>query len=241
MLYHRLLEWHVEADQKRDWPFLPLSGDFRERPDYFLSYYAQPASSLSFRKTAITALFPIPERIRMLGDCFLASLIPLLAPIGAIPDALALYRIHGQNGYSIVQPQVPVEIAKNRLQMRTILMEAMKRWLASNGYSRTQIPVRVFLNHWHFALEAEAFVITPPGRLRFFRFMLFENYIYRSMQTWKFTAFRYATACSALVFGYKNSRRAEEWRSMAVIKMAKFVRRFFPRDGSRDLSEGSGR
>jgi glycosyltransferase involved in cell wall biosynthesis len=240
MVYHRLMEWHVQTDEKREWPFLDLSGDFRQTPDYFSSYYAQPASSLCFRRSAINPLLPIPETIRMLGDCFLGSLIPLLSPILAVPEVLALYRIHGRNGYSTSEPQIPIETAKSRLKMRKILIDAMQKWLADSGYTKKQLPVRVFLDHWHFAFETEAYFIRPPRRIRFFWFLLRENHSCRSRQNWKFTAFRYITALSALVLGGKNWRKVEEWRCRAVARAEVLFRRFSRQRPSGDFDPGAG-
>jgi glycosyltransferase involved in cell wall biosynthesis len=238
MVYHRLMEWHVQRDENREWPFLPLSGDFRKTPDYFLSYYAQPASSLCFRRSAISPLLPIPEVIRMLGDCFLGSLVPLLSPILAIPEVLAFYRIHGRNSYSISDIQIPIENAKSRLRMRQILVDEMKKWLADSGYTKKQLPVRAFLSHWHFSLETEEFFIRPPGRFRFFRFLLWENHSRRARQNWKFTTFRYVTALSALVFGGENWREVEEWRARAAVKAERLSSRFSRQRPSGDLSTG---
>ncbi|MCU1242655.1 MAG: putative glycosyl transferase [Candidatus Acidoferrum typicum] len=226
MVYHRLMEWHVQRDENREWPFVGLSGDFRQTPDYFSSYYAQPASSLCFRRTAISPLLPIPETIRMLGDSFLGSLTPLLWPILAIPEVLALYRIHGRNSYSISDTQIPIENAKSRLQMRQILVNAMKKWLADSGYTKKELPVRAFLNHWRFALETEGYFIRPPGRFRFFWFLVWENHSHRGKQSWKFTTFKYVTALSALVFGGGNWRKVEEWRCRAVARAELLSRRF---------------
>ena len=226
MAYHRLREWHVQTNESREWPFVPISGDFRETPDYFLSYYAQPASALAFRRTAMSPLLPIPETIRMLGDCFLASLIPLLSPIVALPEDLALYRIHGSNSYSSGEAQMSIETGKRRLQMYQILINALESWLWDAGYTREQLLVRVFLDHWRFAFQAEEFAIRPPGRFRFFWFLLWENHSLRRGQTWKFTAFRYMTALSALVFGYENRREVEEWRCRAVVKAERLLGRF---------------
>ncbi|MCU1239650.1 MAG: glycosyltransferase family 2 protein [Candidatus Acidoferrum typicum] len=238
MVYHRLMEWHVRTNEDREWPFVPLSGDFRKTPDYFSSYYAQPASSLSFRKTAISPLLPIPEAIRMLGDCFLASLIPLLSPIRAIPDLLARYRIHGRNGYFISQPKIPIETRKSRLQTRKILIDAMQKWLVDSGHAKHELAVRVFLDHWQFALRTEGFFIPPPGRFHFFWFVLWENHTSRSRQTWKFTAFRYVTALSALVFGGEDWRAVEEWRCRAVVKAEGLLRRFSRQRSGGDFSTG---
>ena len=240
MAYHRLMEWHVQTAENREWPFLDISGDFRQTPDYFSSYYAQPASSLCFRRRVINPLLPIPETIRMLGDCFLGSLIPLLSPILAVPEVLALYRIHGRNNYSISETQIPVENAKSRLQMRQILAHEMKRWLAANGYTKKQLPVRAFLNHWHFSLETEEFFIRPPGRLRFFWFLLSENHSQGANQTWKFTSFRYVTALCALVVSGRNWRKVEEWRCRAVARAELLSRRFSQQRSSGDFDPGAG-
>jgi glycosyltransferase involved in cell wall biosynthesis len=212
MVYHRLQEWHMQTDERRDYKFIPISGDLRMLQDQFLLYDPQPTSAISFRRISLNPLLPIPESIRMLADCFLVSLIPFLSPILAVPESFAVYRIHGKNSYSTSERQIPVETRKSRLHQWQIVFDAMRKWLTNNGYTRKQRPVRSFLDRWTLYFQETQFLIDPPGRLQFFLFLIHQNYVFRSLQTWKLTAFNYLYAPSALVLGYKKADRFYEWR-----------------------------
>jgi glycosyltransferase involved in cell wall biosynthesis len=225
MVYHRLVEWYVETGERCERAFSAISGDIHTVPDRFRSYVAEPASCISFRRSALNPLLPIPEGIRMLGDCYLVTLIPFLAPILAIPEFLALYRIHGNNNYGVDEREVSVEVQKRRLGMWRVVTDAMCNWLDDNGYSR-RAPERAFLNSWMLYHARQRFQIEPPGRLRFFRFLVWENYTYSHDQTWKFTAFNYLASLSALLFGYKNRNLMYEWRERTMTSLQFLSRRF---------------
>jgi glycosyltransferase involved in cell wall biosynthesis len=228
MVYHRLVEWYVQTDERRERSFFAISGDIRKAPDRFVSYLAEPASCVTFRRSALDPLLPIPEEIRMLGDTYLVTLIPFLTPILAIPEFLAVYRIHGRNNYGADERDVPLDMRKRRLGMWEIAIKAMFIWLDSNGYSRRRAPERAFLNSYvHFSTK-ERFQIEPPGRFSFFLFSVWENYIFSSRQTWKLTAFNYLTSLSALLFGYNNRHLMDEWRGRTIASLQPFFRRFFP-------------
>jgi glycosyltransferase involved in cell wall biosynthesis len=225
MVYHRLLEWYVETGERCERTFSAISGDIRSVPDRFLSYVAEPASCISFRRSALNQLLPIPERIRMLGDCFLVTLIPFLAPILAIPECLALYRIHGSNNYGTDEREVSLEIRRRRLQMWQVVTDEMCNWLDDNGYSR-RAQERAFLNSWILYHARQRFQIEPPGRLGFFLFLVGENYANSRKQTWKFTTFNYIASFSALLFGYKKKELMYEWQGRTVSRLQFLSRRF---------------
>ncbi|MGH9429781.1 MAG: glycosyltransferase family 2 protein, partial [Terriglobia bacterium] len=58
MVYHRLREWHVRTDERRDWEFFPVSGDLHTEPDKFFLYAPQPTSCISFRRSSLSRLLP---------------------------------------------------------------------------------------------------------------------------------------------------------------------------------------
>jgi glycosyltransferase involved in cell wall biosynthesis len=229
MVYHPLLEWNLQTNERRDRGLPLVSGDIRTAPDQFFFYVPHPTSCISLRRTSLKPLLPIPEDIRMLADCYLVQLIPLLSPIFAIPEPLVLYRIHAANNCYADERQISLETRKIRQQERQILFGAMGKWLANNGYSywKKQPPVRFFIDRWYLYQQMEGFLIKPPGRLRFFWFVVRENSAYSPRQTWKLTAIHYVTAFSALVFGYDNWRQMGEWRYRVVAKIARMFRLFF--------------
>jgi glycosyltransferase involved in cell wall biosynthesis len=226
MVYHRLLECYVQTGEQRERSFSGISGDILKTPDRFLSYVAEPASCISFRRSVIGPLLPVPERIRMLGDCYLVTLIPFLTPILAIPEFLAFYRIHGRNSYAADELGASTELEKSRLQMWHIVFDAMREWLDNNGYTRKRAPGRAFLDSLICYQARQQFRFEPPGRLSFFRFLVWENFTRSHFQTWKFTAYNYVASLSALLFGYEKRHLMYEWRGRTMTNLQSLLRRF---------------
>ena len=152
----------------------------------------------------------------MLADGFLVDLMPFVAPILAIPDVLAIYRIHGENHFYADDRRALIEIKKKKLEMRRVLVDAMHKWLADNGYTKRQLPVRIFFSSWDLFLQSEGFLIEPPSRLSFFWWRVRRNHADRPGQTWRFTLFNYLTASLALIFGYKKADSVDEWQARTL-------------------------
>jgi glycosyltransferase involved in cell wall biosynthesis len=225
MVYHRLLEWYAQTDERRERSFSPISGDLLKAPDRFLSYASEPASCVSFRRSVLTRLLPIPEEIRMLGDCYLVTLTPFLSPILAIPEFLALYRIHGSNSYGADERDLSLEVHKRRLRMWRVATDAMCEWLSNNGI-KLRAPERAFLNSWIAYHSRQRFEIEAPGRLKYFRFVVRENYINSRNQTWKFTVFNYIVSPLVLLFGYRKRNLVEEWQGRFIRNLQALLSRF---------------
>jgi glycosyltransferase involved in cell wall biosynthesis len=215
MVYHRLQEWRVESDERRDWPFYPVSGEMQKSPGEFFWYVPQPTSAISFRKSSLKPLLPIPEKIRMLADCYLAFLIPLVAPVRAIAEALTVYRIHGKNCYTGVEEKPAPESRRRRLQMWTVLFDEMRAWLANNGYTREQPAVRELLDRWTLYLQSEQFPVAAPGRLEFFRHLLLYNRCYGPHISRRLLVLNYLNAMGAIFTGYKHFHILEGSRKKA--------------------------
>lgn len=220
MVYHRMLEWNMETNERRETTFPLVSGDVKTRPALFLSYEPQATSCISFRRASLNGLLPIPEHIRMLADGYLVDLMPFVSPILAIPEVLAVYRVHGKNHFYADDKEMLAEVRRKKLKMRQILVDAMHKWLADNGYTSRQLPVRIFLNCWDLYLQSEGFLIEPPGRLRFFWWIVKRNHTDSVSQTWRFTLFNYVTAIPALFFGYSNMDLMYRWR-LSVLETTK--------------------
>jgi glycosyltransferase involved in cell wall biosynthesis len=226
MVYHGMLEWNMETNERRESTFPLVSGDVKTVPDLFLFYEAQATSCIAFRRAALSQLLPIPEHIRMLADGYLVDLIPFLCPILAIPEPFVVYRIHGKNCFYTDSRRVPTEVRKKTLKTRRILVDAMRKWLADSGYTKKQVPVRVFLAQWDLYLESEGFLIQPPGRLRYFWWRVRRNQVDSIRQTWRFTFFNYLTAAFALVFGYTKADEMYEWRTRTLETTKRMYRKF---------------
>lgn len=219
MVYHRLRVWNMRTDEWRDWEFVPVSGDAQKKPKEFVRYITPPNLAVSFRRSALKGLLPIPEQIRMLADCYLAALIPLLAPVLAIPEFFAVYRVHGKNAHYTSDREIPLDVRKGRLVMWQTVIDAMRHWLADHGYTRKQAPVRAMLDRYAVILEREEFGVNPPGRFRFFRYLL-DSYRYQlHLMSLRLVLVNYLDAAAALIVGYEKFpqwiRRREEFTCWA--------------------------
>ena len=235
MVYHPLLEWNVRTAERRNRGLPLVSGDMRKEARRFFSYIPHPTSCIALRRSCLGPLLPIPEEIRMMADCFLVQLIPLLAPIIALPDTLVLYRIHGKNNAAFDTPDVPVELRRKQYEEDRILFEAMRRWMRRNkqGYWQRQPPVRFFIDRWYVHKKNEEFQITPPSRLQFFWFLVRRDFAGSAVQPWKLTAFNCLTAAAALRFGYERRTELDWWRCKMLEVTTERFRRFFGRDSAR--------
>ena len=204
MVYHRLQEWDTQTNQRRDWDYPAISGDFLATPKQFFTYIPHPTSCISFRRSSLEPLLPIPEHIRMLADGFLVNLIPFLSPILALSEFLILYRIHGKNSYYADERQMPADIRKSRLESRWVLLEAMCKWLVDNDFDSDQPAVRAFLDRWTLYQESDEFLLKPPGRLKFFRHLMIYNRCYAAQMSSRLRLTNYINAFGALVTGYKH-------------------------------------
>jgi glycosyltransferase involved in cell wall biosynthesis len=212
MAYHRIQEWHMDTEERRDWEISNVSGDMHKEPEKFVWYVTPPNLAISFRRSALNKLMPIPEEIRMLADCYIAALIPFVAPVLAIPEIFAIYRYHGTNSYASTVQEVPIETRKRKLRMWQVVTAAMLKWVAEHGYTRKQRAVRAMTDRWKIIVEREEFTVTPPGRVRFFRYLL-QCYRYGyPLMGWKLRAINLANAVGALFVGYKHFHLLDEGR-----------------------------
>jgi glycosyltransferase involved in cell wall biosynthesis len=225
MVYHPYIEWCVQTDQRLQSDLPLISGDARRDPLAFFHFMPYATSSVILRKSCLAPLLPIPERIRMLADCFLVQLVPLLSPVLAIPEPLTVYRIHGKNYYNADERNMTKDAAQVRWQLLRTLFDAMRAWLAGNGYLPDKPLVRFFRNRWSLYEQRIEFMFNPPGRIRFFSFQLRANYVHAPVQSWRFTIFNYLAAFSALVFGYRNAQLMYEWRGKFMETLQQLLKR----------------
>ncbi len=226
MFYHPFLEFDMETGERRKSEFPLVSGSAFADPEKFL-WYAGQGTCVSFRRKFLDRLLPIPEEIRMLADGYLGSLIVFVAPILADPDCLSAYRFHGKNSYHADESEMSAETRAKRLRLFRIEFAAMRGWLANNGYTRKQLPVRAFLDWWSLYLESQEFLIAAPSRLRFFWWTVRKTRADNIFQNWRFTFFHYLTAFSALIFGYTKADRMHEWRGGTMEATKRVYRTFF--------------
>jgi glycosyltransferase involved in cell wall biosynthesis len=221
MVYHSLEEWHTQTGQRFKWNHPLISGDARTEPEKFFSYYPHPTSCISFRRSSLNRLLPIPDCIVMLADAFLTNLIPFLSPIFALPETLMLYRIHGENQGITITPtnqEMSLETRRSRLRKWQVFVGSLYKWLADNGYTSKQPGVRSFLDRWTLYLETQEFVLNHPGRLQFFRHLMAYNHCYGPHISRRLRIVNYLNACGSLVTGYEHFYLLDKWRLQLLDK-----------------------
>lgn len=169
-----------------------------------LRYRIFPTSCLAFRRAALDRLLPVPETIKLAADAYLALLIIFITPVLAIPEKLTLYRIHGENLYSMAGVRNTQESQRRRCQTLKIILEEMHLWLIRNGFDTNERNTRAFLDQWTIFQQAVEYPIDPPTRLQLFSHLLRYNRTYLGQQNWKITIVNYLSAVGALVRGYKH-------------------------------------
>ena len=222
MVYHPMESWNMETGERQLSQFPLTSGSPFEDMRKFAGY-AGPGTCASFRRKFLDRLLPIPREIRMMADAYPGGLVVFVASIQALPERLSACRVHGQNSfpffaniYRVNESQMPVEARKSKLQLSQTVVRAMRRWLFSNGYIVRKRFARYFLAYWYLYLLRERFLVTPPGRLRFFWFALLDNYVNGPFQARKLIIFNYLCALTAPVFGYEGAGRMYDWRAKAL-------------------------
>ena len=204
MVYHPFEEWNAQFDAHRNSNFYLVSGDINSAPEEFFFYIPHPTSCISFRKSLVAKLLPIPEHIKMLADGYPVDLIAFIAPIRAIPEPLAIYRIHGGNNYYADEANLPADVRKTRFEKQQILFKAMREWLRDNGYDRKQRSTRSFLDRWELYQESYEFPLRAPGRLKFFLHLMKYNFRYRKRITLRLLVLNYFNAFASLITGYSR-------------------------------------
>ena len=215
MVYHRLLQWDMRTDERREYSGPMCSGDIDSTPDIVFTYVPHPTSCLSFRRDMLDRMLPIPEALRIQADGYLGAMIILVAPILAIPECLATYRVHGDNLYYDDQSCISPNTLKKRLEPRQILLDAMHQWVEANALSRKP-PVRSFLDRWKLFLQGDEFQLKAPGRFRFFSHLLLYNRCYGPYQSPRLRMINRINAVGALALGYKHFRWLEQGRLALV-------------------------
>ena len=226
----------METNRRSVSQFPLVSGSPFKNPERFVGY-GGPGTCVSFRRKFVERLLPIPEEIRMLADGYLGSLIVFVAPILAVPECLAGYRFHGKNAYHV--KEIEKEIRKKRLVLYRTEFAAMRNWLTKNGYTKSELPVRIFFAYWERALNEQQFAIHPPNKFRYLRYLFGQNYRESYRQSKKLTILRYVTSFAALTFGYDERDRMEEWRGGVAIKANRLLGRFSSTRPGTGLSGGA--
>jgi glycosyltransferase involved in cell wall biosynthesis len=226
MIYHARLELDVKHDALVEQRLAaPVSGFLLDDPRSLAAYEIFPTSCLVFRRHIAERLFPIPECIRLQADVFLCLLAAVIAPVLAVPEPLAVYRMHGQNQFHADEEDLSIERKRRRMDMNRTIMKAARNWATRHRHELKVRATRLFLARWSFLFESEHLRTEPPDRLAFFWHVIQENYFCSFEQTWKLTAYNYLAAISALFFGYSRRQQMYEFRGKAMEALLAFLRR----------------
>jgi glycosyltransferase involved in cell wall biosynthesis len=223
MVYHRLQEFPMQGGERKECSFVAISGFVAKNRRDLLRYILYPTSSLAFRRRCIQPLLPIPEGLTIQADSYLSGLVIFLAPIVAVEESLAVYRVHGANLFHSPGSEFSAERAHRRIKTFNTLTEGMKSWLTKNGHDLRQRDVHAFFMQWFLTREADEFTILRPGRLRLFWHLWRYNYYFAPRMSWRHLLVNYANAFGSLVVGYKHLHLIEQW--IAAIKRPLNARR----------------
>ncbi len=216
LIYHALRELHTDTGNAVEPGFVSVSGFLPDDVSKLVTFCAYPTSCLAFRRKVAERVLPIPESLTLQADGYIEVLAALLAPVIAVPEALSVYRVHGGNLYYAADGTGTAEERQRRVRSHHNLMSELRAWTVAHRHELNRARAELLLNSQHLRLEEHSFVIEPPGRVRFFWFLLRQNYTYRSRQTWRFSVFNYLAAFVSLSLGYRNRKIVQAWGAKVV-------------------------
>jgi glycosyltransferase involved in cell wall biosynthesis len=236
MVYHDFLCKRVSSsDQLPGSGLAGYSGFLLENRKSLLGYDLHPTAALAFRTSVLHRLLPIPESLVVQADAHLSASVIFVAPIVYIDKPLTVYRVHADNQWNWAG-NTPSECkvfegdsaARARLLRRIVTTRAIgdgvRQWLTKNGFDVKRAEIRAFLMQWTFSSRAGEFLLSPPGRLRFFRHLLDQPRYFGTRMTWRHLVVHYANTLGSLVVGYRNFHLLDEWR-LALKRSFRAVRR----------------
>ena len=202
MVYHRLMDLDSTTGKFTDGSFVQCSGNLPDNMKSLLDYRVPPTSSLSFSRHVLAGMLPMPERIRLQADAYLALLVVFLAPVVAIPEHLSVYRLHGKNLYASgihVSEKMP-----EQLGMWHQILVAATKWLSDHKFDLSRADIETFFEQWFFFVATNEFEIKPPTRRQFFRHMLRQTKLYWSHDGWKLRTMNMLNTIAAPLVGYQK-------------------------------------
>lgn len=214
LVYHRLRDLDMGRSELRDAPFEPVSGFIAESVRKALLFEGVTTTSLAFRRRVLEKVLPIPEELRIQADAYLATVSTFVAPVVAVEDALAVYRIHGNNLYfsSASSGEANAERIRRRIATRRALANGVLVWLKSHGYDLRQPVPQATVRRWVLVSEQDEFALAQPGRIRYFLHLIRYNRQYRPLMKWKLHLINYFNAFASLLVGYKNLPKLDKAR-----------------------------
>ena len=213
MVYHRTHLWRGGANLENDSYFGDISGRVTESRASLLRYPMVGTSCLAFRRSALNTLLPVPEALRSQADAYLTALVIFAAPVVALPEFLAKYRLHGANLFQANAEGAARDVIENRMAMRGALLTEVQEWLKREGHDLGTPNLRAYLKQWTKANELDSFGLRKPGRWRYFRHLFEMPRLYGEIMSARHRAYSYVQAFSALILGYDHLYLLERLRT----------------------------
>jgi glycosyltransferase involved in cell wall biosynthesis len=133
------------------------------------TFWAPPTSGLTFRRSLLEKLLPMPLHIRITSDNYLTFATPAFAPGFYISESLSLQRVHGANAYTAkddppFKATIQMSIARglhdsfpqlSRLANRLFANAAAAKWTAGAEFPAMLGELSQYLRNCAFAEKAE--------------------------------------------------------------------------------------
>ncbi len=213
MVYHRTHLWRGGANVEEDSYFADVSGYVPEGRASLLRYAMVGTSCLAFRRDALKELLPVAETLRSQADAYLTALIIFTAPVVALPEFLAKYRLHGANLFQSNATAATRELLEHRMAMRAALLKEIRTWLERKGHDLSRPDLRAYLKQWTKAQELDSFALQKPGRWSYFRHLFEMPRLYGEIMSARHRAYSYVRAFGALLLGYDHLYLLETLRT----------------------------
>lgn len=206
MAYNKLSYWD-SRDNTRWNPDFPdhVFGDVLADRSKLLSYIYPPTSAIVFRRAAFERLTNIPMHPAFSYDLFLTTAVLFLGPIAYIPEALTIYRVHGNNRWFAGRTDPDPTTIRRRLKRQAAAVEIIRDWIRANAPKSLRPQARIFFRLWRLRQEEDRFLLKSPGRLRAFVYEIRRNLLYGSAVTRDDLTYRWAHAFFTLLVGAKHS------------------------------------
>jgi glycosyltransferase involved in cell wall biosynthesis len=214
MVYHRAYLWREGEQDANDSIFAEVSGHVPASLISLLRYPMVSTSCLAFRRSALSKLVPIPEGLRSQADAYLTALIIFVAPVAAMPEFLAKYRLHGANLFQVNAGDVTHDRIEHRVAMRAVLLTEIRRWLQGNGNDLNSRDLQAYLKQWTQAQEVDGFELHKPGRWKYFLHLFEYPRVYGEIMSGRHRLYSYVRAFAALVLGYDHLHLLDSFRKI---------------------------
>jgi hypothetical protein len=131
-------------------------------------------------------------------------LIIFAAPIVAVPEFHAKYRLHGANLFQAKAEDASSSQIEHRMEMRAALLGEIQNWLERHGHELSSPDLQAYFKQWTKSQEVDSFALDAPGCWKYFRHLIEYPLIYGDLMTARHRTYSYVRAFSALFLGYHH-------------------------------------